>query len=315
LVIIADLTHVKNPTTAVTAVQADLATVADVAYVTPATVTPTGDTALYTVVPKSGPLDSATETLVHALRTHAHAWDTQTGASVYITGATAVQIDVSTKLGSALLPYLAVVVGLALVLLALVFRSLLVPLKATIGFLFSIAATFGAVVCVFQWGWLSGLIGVETAAPILSFLPIFLVGILFGLAMDYEVFLVTRMREEHVHGAKSTDAVIHGFAHSARVVTAAGLIMTSVFAGFVFSDESVVKSMGFALAVGVLIDAFLVRMTLVPAIMSLLGEHAWWLPRWLDRLLPNIDVEGESLAHLLDTAPAFAPDEALDPVH
>jgi RND superfamily putative drug exporter len=140
---------------------------------------------------------------------------------------------------------------------------------------------------------------VDTTGPALSFLPIFLVGILFGLAMDYEVFLVTRMREEHVHGAAPLDSVVNGYAHGARVVTAAGIIMGGVFAGFMFSSEAVVKSMGLALAVGVLLDAFVVRMTLVPAVMSLLGDKAWWLPRWLDRLLPDVDVEGEKLARVL----------------
>jgi RND superfamily putative drug exporter len=261
------------------------------------------------VIPAGGPLDRTTEDLVGALRLHARTWEGRTGASVYVTGATAVQLDISAKLRSALLPYLIVVVGLAFVLLTLVFRSLLIPLKATAGFLLSVAATFGAVVAVFQWGWLDDLVGLDATGPVLSFLPIFLVGILFGLAMDYEVFLVTRMREEHVHGAHADDAVVHGFAHSARVVAAAGLIMTSVFAGFVFSGEAVVKSMGFALAIGVLIDAFLVRMTLVPAVMSLLGDRAWAIPRWLDRLLPDLDVEGAKLTRALPSRqhPAVEP--------
>ena len=181
-------------------------------------------------------------------------------------------IDVSDQLSDALLPYLLLVVGLALVLLVLVFRSILVPLKATAGFLLSLFATFGAVVAVFQWGWLAELLGIQTTGPVLSFLPILLVGVLFGLAMDYEVFLVTRMREAHVHGAAPDEAVVDGFRHSSRVVVAAAIIMASVFAGFIFSSEAVVKSMGFALAVGVLIDAFLVRMLVGPALMSLLGR-------------------------------------------
>jgi RND superfamily putative drug exporter len=211
-------------------------------------------------------------------------------------------MDVSTKLGDALLPYLAVVVGLAFVLLTLVFRSLLVPLKAALGFLLSIGATFGAVVAVFQWGWLAGLFGVEQTGPIISMLPIFLIGIVFGLAMDYQVFLVTRMREEYVHGATPTEAVVTGFGHGARVVTAAAIIMTSVFAGFILSPESFVKEIGFALGIAVLFDAFVVRMTLVPAVMALLGRAAWWLPRWLDRVLPDVDVEGDKLRRQLDGA-------------
>jgi putative drug exporter of the RND superfamily len=302
LVITADLSRLPNPqdrAAAVKAIEADLAAVPGIVYTAPATLNPAGDTAIATIIPATGPLDTATADLVQALRTRAPAWHGRTGATVLVTGTTAVQIDISAKLRSALLPYLAVVVGLAFVLLTLVFRSLLVPLKATAGFLLSLAATFGVVVAVIQWGWLNQLIGVDTTGPVLSFLPIFLVGILFGLAMDYEVFLVTRMREEHVHGAGPLDSVVNGYAHGARVVTAAGIIMGSVFAGFIFSGDTVVKSMGLALAVGVLLDAFVVRMTLIPAVMSLLGDKAWRLPRWLDRLLPDVDVEGEKLTRVL----------------
>jgi RND superfamily putative drug exporter len=194
----------------------------------------------------------------------------------------------------------------------LVFRSVLVPIKAAAGFLLSIAATFGAVVAVFQWGWAADLLGVDQTGPVISFLPIFLIGIVFGLAMDYQVFLVTRMREEYVHGADARQAVVAGFAHGARVVTAAAIIMTSVFAGFVLSPESIVKSIGFALGVAVLFDAIVVRMTIVPAVMILLGKAAWWLPRWLDRILPNVDVEGEALRHHLENP---APVPQLEPVH
>jgi RND superfamily putative drug exporter len=251
------------------------------------------------VIPTTGPSDAATEELVQTIRDDASAWSSATGASIYVTGATAVGIDVSETLRSALVPYLAIVVGLAFVLLMLVFRSVLVPLKAAAGFLLSVAVAFGAVVAVFQNGWFpASLLGVDATGPIISFLPILLIGILFGLAMDYEVFLVTRMREEHVHGASANDAIVGGFRHSARVVTAAAIIMVSVFAGFIASDEAVIKSIGFALAFGVFVDAFLVRMTIVPAVMSLLGEKAWWLPKWLDRLLPDLDVEGASLEAL-----------------
>ncbi len=271
-----------------------------VAAVTPPVVNQAGDTALLTVIPAEGPSSAATENLVHAIRAQ----------DVKVTGLTAINIDISEKLGDALLPYLAVVVGLAFVLLMLVFRSLLVPIKATLGFLLSIAATFGAVVAVFQWGWLADVFGVRQTGPILSLLPILLVGIVFGLAMDYQVFLVTRMREDYVHGAPAREAVVSGFGHGARVVTAAAIIMISVFAGFILSPESIVKSIGFALGVAVLFDAIVVRMTIVPAVMTLLGRSAWWLPRWLDRLLPNVDVEGDSLRKLLDEdddAPAPEP--------
>lgn len=220
-----------------------------------------------------------------------------------VTGTTALNIDISDKLNDALIPYLCVVVGLALVLLMLVFRSILVPIKAAAGFLLSVLATLGVVVAVFQWGWLADLFGVEQTGPIVSVLPIFLVGVVFGLAMDYQVFLVTRMREEYVHGAEAREAVVAGFRHGARVVTAAAVIMISVFAGFILSDEAMIKSIGLGLAAAVFLDAFVVRMTIVPAVMALLGRRAWSLPGRLDRLLPDVDVEGEKLRHLLDQAP------------
>jgi RND superfamily putative drug exporter len=285
----------------------------DVIAVTTTAVNAAGDTALLTVIPKSGPSDTTTKDLVRAIREHG---DTVPGATIGVTGLTAINIDMSEKLGNALLPYLAVVVGLALFLLMLVFRSVLVPIKAAAGFLLSIGATFGAVVAVFQWGWAADLLGVNQTGPIISFLPIFLIGIVFGLAMDYQVFLVTRMREGYVHGTDARQAVVTGFGHGARVVTAAAIIMTSVFAGFVLSPESIVKSIGFALGVAVLFDAIVVRMTIVPAVMILLGKAAWWLPRWLDRILPNVDVEGEALRHHLDERadqPASVPQP--EPVH
>jgi RND superfamily putative drug exporter len=278
-----------------------------VVAVTPPMPNQAGDTALLTVVPSTGPSDAATEDLVGAIRDRATEWAGTTGAEVSVTGQTAMMIDVSAKLADALLPYLAVIIGLALVLLMLVFRSVLVPLKATLGFLLTIGATFGAVVAVFQWGWLGGVFGVDTPGPIMSMLPIFMIGVVFGLAMDYELFLVTRMREDFVHGASPTEAVVGGLGHGARVVTAAALIMISVFAGFIFSGEPMIMSMGFAMAAGVAIDAFVVRLTIVPAVMSLLGRSAWWLPRWLDRALPDVDVEGEKLRHLLEAGEAREP--------
>ena len=282
---------------------ADLSTIAEVAVVIPATFNQSGDTAVITVVPKSGPTTVQTEDLVHEIRAESAQWQSQTGAQVYVTGTTAAGIDVSQKLSDALIPYLAVIVGLAFVLLMLVFRSILIPLKAVGGFLLSVMAAIGAVVAVFQNGFAADALGIDNPGPIISFLPILLVGILFGLAMDYEVFLVTRMREEHVHGATADESIILGFRHGARVVTAAALIMVGVFAGFITATEPVVKSIGFALAVGVFADAFLVRMTLVPALMSLLGNRAYWLPRWLQRVLPDLDVEGSNLSKSLETIP------------
>jgi RND superfamily putative drug exporter len=260
-----------------------------VVTVSPPVLNPAGDTAILQVIPASAPDSTETEDLVHAIR------DLE---GPLVTGQTAVGIDMSEKMGAALLPYLAVIMVLAFLLLTLLFRSILVPLKAIAGFLLSIGATFGAVVAVFQWGWLGGLFGVDQAGPIMSMLPVFLIGIVFGLAMDYEVFLVSRMREEHVHGSAPTAAVVNGFAHGARVVTAAAIIMISVFSGFILSPESFIKSIGFALAAAILFDAFVVRMTIVPAVMTLLGRRAWWLPAWLNRVLPDIDVEGDKLRDL-----------------
>ncbi|MET7373726.1 MMPL family transporter [Micromonospora arida] len=273
----------------------------NVLAVAPPQLSPDGRTALLGVVPKTGPTDEATETLVHDVR---DAVGGVKGADVLLTGATAIGIDVSEKLSDALPIYLLLVVGLSVLLLMLVFRSLLVPLKAALGFLLTVAATFGITVAIFQQGHLADLVGLDTPAPLVSFLPILLIGILFGLAMDYEVFLVSRMREDFVHGDTAREATISGMGHGARVVTAAALIMISVFGGFVFLDDPIIKSMGFALAIGVAIDAFVVRMTIVPAVMSLLGDRAWWLPRWLNRALPNVDIEGEGLReHLEDRTP------------
>lgn len=266
-----------------------------------------GDTALVTVIPESGPSSPETEDLVSAIRDQAAGFEAQTGAEVMVTGSTAIISDFNGRMASALPPYLALVVGLSFLLLMVVFRSLLVPLKAALGFLLTMGATFGAVVAVFQWGWLTGVLPVEQTSLIISFLPIFLIGVVFGLAMDYQVFLVTRMREEHVHGAAAVPAVVTGFQHGSRVVTAAAVIMISVFAGFALSGDDFVIQVAFALAVAIALDAFVVRMTLVPAVLALLKERAWWLPRWLDRLLPNVDVEGEKLRRALDQ-PAPVPE-------
>ncbi|MFF8385093.1 MMPL family transporter [Streptomyces kanasensis] len=259
-----------------------------VAAVTPPTPNKAGDTAMITVVPKDRPSSPETEALVHDIRE-------TTGDHVLVTGQTAMNIDFSQKMNDALAPYLALVVGLAFLLLMVVFRSVLVPLKAALGFLLSVVAALGAVVAVFQWGWLGSLFGVEQTGPIMSMMPIFMVGVVFGLAMDYEVFLVTRMREAYVHGERPGEAIVTGFRHGARVVTAAAVIMIAVFAGFIGASEQMVKMIGFGLAVAVLFDAFVVRMAIVPAVLALLGHKAWWLPRWLDRVLPDVDVEGDKL--------------------
>ncbi|MGZ4642286.1 MAG: MMPL family transporter [Blastococcus sp.] len=277
-----------------------------VAYAAPQLL-PGGTAAIVTVVPDTGPQEAQTNALVGDLRAATPKLEQQTGTRLAVTGQTAVFIDVSDKLRAALLPFALIVVGLALLLLMLVFRSILVPVKAAVGFLLSVGASFGAVVAVFQWGWLSGPLGVPATGPVISFLPILLIAVLFGLAMDYEVFLVSRMREEYAHGAAPRTAIVVGTRHAARVVVAAALIMFSVFASFVSIDDVTVKAIAFGLGVGVLVDAFLVRMTLVPAVLALVGRAAWWLPRWLDRLLPDLDIEGAKLAAARPAAESATP--------
>nr|WP_202517624.1 MMPL family transporter [Streptomyces sp. SID685] len=295
LMVVVDAKGSAHPKTAFSEVGEEIKGLKDVVAVTPATPNKAGDTAIITVVPKSKPSSRSTEDLVHAIRDKGADITAKTDAKLLVTGSTAMNIDVSQRLNDALLPYLALVVGLAFLLLIVVFRSVLVPLKAALGFLLSVLAALGAVVAVFQWGWLSGLMNVQQTGPVMSMMPIFMVGVVFGLAMDYEVFLVTRMREAYVHGEKPTQAVVTGFRHGARVVTAAAVIMIAVFSGFIGSSESMVKMIGFGLAIAVFFDAFIVRMAIVPAVLALLGKRAWWLPKWLDRILPNVDVEGEGL--------------------
>jgi RND superfamily putative drug exporter len=267
-----------------------------VAAVSPAMVNDAGDLWIVQVTPKSGPASDETRDLVTALRAKAQSLPKSAGVSAYVTGQTAVNIDTADRLAAALPLYVAVVVGLALLLLMVVFRSVLVPLKAAAGFLLSIAAAMGITVWIFQDGHLNGLFDVAQAGPIVSFLPILLIGILFGLAMDYEVFLVSRMRERFVHTGDARDAVVSGYTSSGRVVTAAATIMTVVFGAYILSDDPIIKSIGLSLAVGILADAFLVRLTLVPAVMAMLGRRAWWMPRRVERLVPNLDIEGENLA-------------------
>lgn len=267
--------------------------------VRPMGMSPDETLALFSVIPVEGADSESTKTLVHTLRTDSGDLSGVNGASIGVTGLTAINLDISEKLESVLPLYITIIVLLSLLVLLVVFRSILVPIKATVGFLLTIGATFGIMTAIFQWGWLKDLVGIDTAGPILSFLPIMVTGILYGLAMDYEMFLVSSMREAHVHGRKGSDAVIHGFEQSSRVVVAAAAIMVSVFAGFIFSEDSMVKQFGLALAVGILIDAFLIRMTLGPALMATLGRAAWWTPKWLDRILPNLDIEGDRLAEYL----------------
>ncbi|MCT2584820.1 MMPL family transporter [Actinophytocola gossypii] len=269
----------------------DVQGIQDVAVVTPPIPNQDGTAAMLTVIPESGPATPETEQLVDDLRAYLSGVD---GVETYVTGTTAVSVDVAVALDEAMPVYLALVVGLALLLLILVFRSILVPLVGVLGFLLTIGASLGATVAVFQWGWLGDVVNLDSPGPLLSLTPILMVGILFGLAMDYQIFLVSRMHEAHAHGAAPRDAIVTGFRQAAPVVVAAALIMFSVFAGFVPSGEGPVKSIAFALAVGILVDAFVVRMVLVPAAVALLGRSAWWLPKWLS-WLPTLDVEGAGL--------------------
>ncbi len=272
------------------------------------------DTAIIQVVPSSAPEAEQTKALVQAIRELAPSIEAELGTPVWVTGTTAVGIDISSRLSEALVPFGLIVVGLSILLLMMVFRSVLVPVKAALGFLLSVVAAFGVTVAVFQWGWLGDLVQLERAGPILSFMPIILMAVLFGLAMDYEVFLVSGMREEFVRGrlrgegggdARRGDpkaAISRGFAGSARVVTAAALIMFFVFFAFVPEGSGMIKPIALGLATGIAFDAFLVRMTLGPALMALMGRVAWWMPAWLGRMLPNVDIEGESLRDHIDSA-------------
>ncbi|OWA01392.1 hypothetical protein B9W64_35840 [Streptomyces sp. CS159] len=295
LTVVVDARDADDPKAAAETVSGRIGGTEGVVSVSPAQFNESGDTAVFSVVPTTAPTGQETKDLVNTIRGDRPGIESEAGATFEVTGTTAMNIDVSEKVQSALVPYLLVVVGLAVILLLVVFRSILVPLKAAAGFLLSVLAALGAVVVVFQQGHGADLLGVETTGPIMSLMPIFLVGIVFGLAMDYEVFLVSRMREAYVHGERPAQAVTSGFQHSARVVVAAALIMIAVFSGFIGDSDAMIKMIGFGLASAVLLDAFVVRMAIVPAVLALLGERAWWLPKWLDRILPRVDVEGEAL--------------------
>ena len=267
----------------------------NVAAVVPAAVSDDNKTLLFQVVSTVEPSSVETEQLVSDIRGLADEFSTDYGAELGVTGLTATNIDISKQISDVLPLYLGTVLLLSMLLLILVFRSILIPLIAAGGFLLTVFATLGSVVAVYQWGWLGELLGVHTPGPILSFLPIFLIGILFGLAMDYQLFLVSGMREAHVHGKNTQDAINFGLRSSRAVVIAAALIMITVFGGFAFSHLAMIRPIGFGLAFGVLVDAFLVRMILVPAAMSIFGKATWWIPKWLDRILPDVDVEGAKL--------------------
>ncbi|MET3567205.1 RND superfamily putative drug exporter [Leifsonia sp. 563] len=302
LIVTGSIISSTDPVGLMTKIGDEIADLPGVASVPLATPNATADTGIVQVVPTTGPNDQKTADLVAEIRAkHQHFLD-EYGVDLKVTGNTAAQIDVSSRLAGALLPFGILVVGLSLILLTMVFRSIAVPIKAALGYLLSVGAAFGAVTVVFEWGWLADLLHVDKTGPIISFMPIILMGVLFGLAMDYEVFLVSRMREDYVHGGDARRAIQSGFVSSAKVVTAAAIIMISVFAAFVPEGDASIKPIALGLAVGVFVDAFIVRMTLVPAVLQLLGEKAWWMPRWLDRILPSFDVEGDGLQKELELA-------------
>ena len=308
LIISATIVGSDDPLGVMDGIADELRALPGVASVPLSTPNENAEVGIVQVIPTGAPDSEETKDLVLRIRAMHDHFLQKYDVPVYVTGFTAVAIDVSDRLGKALLPFGILVVGLSLLLLTMVFRSIAVPIKATVGYLLSVLAAFGATALVFEHGWLSGPLNVHQTGPVISFLPILLMGILFGLAMDYEVFLVSRMREEYVHavaraGSKDavdpTQTIEDGFNASARVVVAAGVIMFAVFAAFVPEGEGPIKTISFGLAVGVFVDAFIVRMTLVPAVMKLLGHRAWWLPAWIDKRLPTFDVEGEGLAHQL----------------
>ncbi|WP_188744264.1 MMPL family transporter [Agromyces bauzanensis] len=256
-------------------------------------------TVAFLVIPETGPGDERTAHLVHELRetTVNGSGDEQT---LGVTGLTAVMIDMTEKMAEVFPIYIAIIVILSMIILLFAFRSVLLPILATGGFVLSILATLGLTTLVFQDGWLGGLFNVEPGTPLVPVIPIIGTGIMYGLAMDYQVFLSSSMRDHFLRGESPRRAVISGFSATSRVVVAAAIIMASVFAGFIFSPETMIAQIGFTLAVGVLIDAFLVRMTLIPAAFAILGRATWWAPRWLQRILPDLDIEG----HKLEQEPA-----------
>lgn len=260
--------------------------------VAPIGVSEDGTVAAFQVIPDSGPDTAETTELVHTLRQLEPA---EADGVLGVAGNTSAVIDVAQKLQDSLTVYLLLVVGLSLLILIIVFRSILVPLLATGGFVLSLLATYGAITAIYQNGFLGQLFGVNEPAPILAFLPTLVLGILFGLAMDYQLFIGSGMREAYVHGDSARHAVQHGLKAGRAVVIVAAFIMIAVFGSFIFSESNMIRPIGFGLAFGVLIDAFVVRLLLLPAIMHLLGKSAWWIPGWLDRILPNFDVEGASL--------------------
>nr|WP_246318674.1 MMPL family transporter [Leifsonia psychrotolerans] len=295
LIVTGSIVTSTDPLGLMTKLGDEIAGLPGVAAVPLSTPNATADTGIVQVIPTGSPESEETKALVTELRDLRPHFLEKYGIDISVTGFTAVGIDVSDKLGGALLPFGLIVVGLSLVLLTMVFRSIAVPIKATLGYLLSVTASFGIVALVFEHGWFADALNVSKEGPVISFMPIILMGVLFGLAMDYEVFLVARMREDYVHSGRARQSIETGFVGSAKVVTAAAIIMFAVFAAFVPEGDVNLKPIALGLAVGVFVDAFIVRMTLVPAVLALLGDKAWYMPKWLNRILPSFDVEGEGL--------------------
>ncbi|GAA4117768.1 MMPL family transporter [Enteractinococcus coprophilus] len=306
----ADLDQTDLLTTTVEQAE-QIAALDEVEHVVPVGENEAGDILMYQIIPVHDANHEATVNLVYQLRDLDPAGEvTNLALAGHATGV----IDISDALAEVLPLYLGVVVGLSLLIMVLVFRSLVVPLIASGGFVLSVGAAMGAVVAIYQWGWLGDIFMVHNPAPVLSFLPTIMIGVLFGLAMDYQLFISSGMREAYAHGTEARLAVQKGFVQGRAVVAAAAIIMVSVFGGFVYADDSYIRPIGFGLAIGVLFDAFLVRMLMVPALMHLLGPAAWYLPKWLDRILPDVDVEGAKLAELntTDDAGRHADETATD---
>ncbi|GMA34450.1 membrane protein [Demequina litorisediminis] len=297
LIVLMEGEDVEDQTTTVTTQVGNLP---GVQSVSPAQISDDGQMARITVIPTGGPIDDETKEIVHIVRNEARAVP---GVHLEVTGETAIGIDQDAALNAALIKYVIVIVVISLALLVLLFRSILIPVIATAGYLVSVIASFGASTAVFQWGWDFPLITAAQGDPMMTLLPILLVGVLFGLAMDYQVFLVSRIQEMHSKGLSPKDAIVEGFGRAAPVLVAAATIMTVVFAGFASSSFAIAASIAFGLMVGVVADAFIVRLVLMPAAMSLLGKAAWWMPRWLDKVLPTVDTEG----HALDAHEASVP--------
>jgi RND superfamily putative drug exporter len=316
LLVAVDLTATPDPTAALTDITAAIAATPGVSFATPAQTNATGDTAVIQAIPTTSPQDHATEELVDRLRTQTvPPVEAATATTIEVTGTTAAFIDIAKRLSERLIVFIGGVVILSFVLLTAVFRSPLVALKAALVNLLGIAAAYGALVAVFQWGWGLDAVGLDETVPIVSFLPMMMFAILFGLSMDYEVFILSRVREDWVATGDATGSVIHGIAVSARVITAAALIMISVFASFVLGDTPEIKMFGFGLAIAVALDATIIRMVVVPATMTLLGSRNWWLPAWLDRALPRLDIEGDSALPPLPPVHQLAGDDTDQLLH